>query len=80
MPSLAARPVYHKGLAMSKANSKKRMTLSDHLALRAKAAEESQVRKEAHSRTIQNLKALDAITMCTCPACVRLRQARTESP
>lgn len=63
---------------MTQTNGKKRMTLSDHLALRAKAAEESRAREEERSRTVQNLKALDAVTMCTCPACVRLRQARNE--
>ena len=50
------------------------MTLSEHLALRAKAAEESKAQEEARQHRIQNLKALDAMAMCTCPACVRLRQ------
>jgi len=50
------------------------MTLSEHLALRAKAAEESKAKEEARQRTIQHFKELDSQTLCNCPACVRRRQ------
>jgi len=59
---------------MAQRAGKKRMTLSEHLALRAKAVEDSKAQEEARRHRIQNLKALDAMAMCTCPACVRLRQ------
>lgn len=59
---------------MAQRTGKKRMTLSQHLALRAKAAEEQHAREEARMNRMQNLKALDSMAQCTCPACVRLRQ------
>ena len=59
--------------------TKKRMTLSEHLALRAQAAEESRAKEEARAHTIQRLKELDAQVQCTCPACVRLRQMQGKS-
>jgi hypothetical protein len=59
---------------MAQRAGKKRMTLSEHLALRAKAVEDSKAQEEARQHRIQNLKALDAMAMCTCPACVRRRQ------
>ena len=59
---------------MARQTGKKRMTLSEHLALRARAAEESRGREEARMHSIQRLKELDAQVLCTCPACVRLRQ------
>ena len=59
---------------MTRRNGKKRMTLSEHLALRAQAAEEEKAREEERTRHIQSLKELDKQTMCTCPACTRLRR------
>ena len=61
---------------MARAGGKKRMTLSEHLALRAQAAEEERATEEARMHSIENLKRLDAQVMCTCPACVKLRQMR----
>ena len=58
---------------------KKRMTLSEHLALRVQATEEAKAREEARAHTIQRLRELDAQVQCMCPACVRLRQMRKES-
>ena len=57
---------------------KKRMTLSEHLALRAQAAEEAEAREQARLHSIQNLRDLDARVLCTCPACVRLRQMQAK--
>lgn len=57
---------------------KKRMTLSEHLALRAQAAEEAEAREQARLHSIQNLRELDARVLCTCPACVRMRQMRAK--
>lgn len=59
---------------MARTHGKKRMTLSEHLALRAQAAEESRVREEARLHTIEALRELDKQVLCTCPACVKLRQ------
>lgn len=59
---------------MARQTNGKRMTLSEHLALRAKAAEESEARETARLHTIQALRELDAQTLCNCPACVRRRQ------
>lgn len=59
---------------MARQQGKKRMTLSEHLAQRAQAAEESRAREEARLHTIQSLRELDAQVLCTCPACVRRRQ------
>lgn len=59
---------------MARGTGKKRMTLSEHLALRAQAAEEAKAREEERFRHIQSLKELDKQAMCTCPACVKLRQ------
>lgn len=58
---------------------KKRMTLSEHLALKAQAAEEAQAREEARAQTVRRLKELDAQVQCMCPACVRMRQMREET-
>ena len=63
---------------MANRNGKKKMTLSEHLALRAKAAEESHAREEARIRTLQSLKELDAQAICTCPACIKLRNVQSE--
>ena len=59
--------------------TKKHMTLSEHLALRAQAAEESRAKEAARLHTLQRLKELDAQVQCTCPACVRLRQMQEKS-
>ncbi len=58
---------------MARQTHKKRMTLSEHLALRARAAEESRAAEEVRQQSIRALKELDARVVCTCPACVRLR-------
>ena len=58
---------------------KKRMTLSEHLALRAQAAKESQAREEARAQSIRALRELDSQVMCNCPDCVRLRQMNGRS-
>ncbi|MEE1158118.1 MAG: hypothetical protein UHS51_01730 [Atopobiaceae bacterium] len=58
---------------MANHTGKKKMTLSEHLALRAKAAEESNARNEARLHRVHRLKELDSMVVCTCPACVRLR-------
>ncbi len=52
------------------------MTLSEHIAQRQKAIEESRARDEARRHTIQSLRELDAQALCSCPACVRLRQMK----
>ncbi|MDO4404423.1 MAG: hypothetical protein Q4C09_05230 [Atopobiaceae bacterium] len=64
---------------MKRQKSKKRMTLSEHLALRAQAAEESKAREEARLNSIRSLRELDAQVTCTCPACVKARQMRSKS-
>lgn len=61
---------------MARTTGKKRMTLSEHLALRAQEAEEAREREQARVHSIQNLKELDARVLCTCPACVRMRQMK----
>lgn len=60
---------------MARKADKKRVTLSEHLALRARAAEQAQAQQEARLHSIQALRELDARVTCTCPACVKLRQA-----
>lgn len=64
---------------MARKDGKRRMTLSEHLALRAQAAEEAKAQEEARLHSIQNLRKLDAQVVCTCPACVRLRQMSRKS-
>ena len=59
---------------MARQSGRKRMTLSEHLALRAQAAEESRTREEARLHSIQTLRELDSQVLCTCPACVKLRK------
>ena len=59
---------------MTRRTGKRRMTLSEHLALRAQAAEEARAREEERTAHIQSLKELDKQAMCTCPACMRLRK------
>ena len=61
---------------MARPSAKRRMTLSEHLALRKQAADRSRAREEARMQSIQNLKELDARVLCTCPACVRMRRMR----
>ena len=56
---------------MANRTGKKRMTLSEHLALRAKVAEESKARDVERYRSVQALKELDKQVLCTCPACLR---------
>ena len=63
---------------MARQTGRKRMTLSEHLAMRAQAAEETRAREEARAHTIQNLRELDKQVMCTCPACVKLRAMARE--
>lgn len=58
---------------------RKRMTLSEHLAQRARAAEESRANEEARLHTMRRLMELDKQVQCTCPACVRRRQMQGES-
>jgi hypothetical protein len=65
---------------MARQTDRKRMTLSEHLALRAQAAEEEKAREEVRLHTIQSLKELDAQVLCTCPACVKLRKMRENRP
>jgi hypothetical protein len=64
---------------MARKTDKKRMTLSEHLAQRAQAAEDAKRQEEARLHTLQRLKELDAQVTCNCPACVRLRQMGGES-
>ena len=64
---------------MARKNTGKRMTPSEHLALRAQAAEESRAKEAARLHTIQRMKELDAQVQCTCPACVRLRQMQEQA-
>ena len=64
---------------MARQTGKKRMTLSEHLALRAQAAEEEKARDEARMQRIRALRELDAQVVCNCPACVRLRMAAKRS-
>ena len=60
---------------MARRTDRKKMTLSEHLALRARAAEEAKAHEEARIRTLDAFKRLDAEVMCTCPACMeRLRK------
>jgi hypothetical protein len=61
---------------MAKRDGKKRMTLSEHLALRAQQAEEAKAQEEARLHSIKRLRELDAQVTCNCPACVKLRQMR----
>ena len=61
---------------MARRAGKKKMTLSEHLALRAQAAEESRAQEEARQQTIRHFRELDAQALCTCPACVKMRQMR----
>ncbi len=63
---------------MARKTEKKRLTLSEHLALRAQAAEEEKEREELRLHTMKALRELDSQAMCTCPACVRLRAMRAE--
>ena len=58
---------------MARRAGKKKLTLSEHLALRAQAAEEAKEREETRQRTIDALRILDAEVLCTCPACQRRR-------
>lgn len=60
---------------MARKGERKHMTLSEHLALRAQAVEQTKARQEARANTIRALRELDAQALCTCPACVRLRKA-----
>lgn len=62
------------GRRMARKADKKHLTLSEHLALRAQAAQDAQHREEARMHTAQRLRELDAQVTCNCPACVRLRQ------
>lgn len=64
---------------MARQSARKHMTLSEHLALKAQAAEEARAQEEARRQTLRHFKELDAQVLCTCPACVRLRQLKRES-
>lgn len=54
-------------------NKRKKMTLSEHLAMRERAAKESEAREEARRSSIRNLRMLDKAIMCDCPACRKRR-------
>ena len=64
---------------MARKTTKKHMTLSEYLAMRAQAAEESRAKEEARAHTARRLRELNAQVQCTCPACVRLRQMQDGS-
>lgn len=51
----------------------KKMTLSEHLAMRERAAKESRAREEAQQHSIKTLRMLDKEVMCNCPACRKRR-------
>ncbi|MBQ9057916.1 MAG: hypothetical protein IJ125_01900 [Atopobiaceae bacterium] len=63
------------GAFMARRSDKKRMTLSEHRALRAQAAEETKQCEDEHTRHNQSLKELRLVT-CTCPTCMKLRAQR----
>lgn len=64
---------------MARGKGRKKMTLSEHIALRAKQAEEFKAREEERQRTIDTFKKLDARALCNCPACVRRRSLHPKS-
>ena len=64
---------------MARKNGKKRLTLSEHLALHAQLAERDRAREEARASALQALRELDTQVRCTCPACVRLRQMQEKN-
>ena len=59
---------------MARRKEGKKLTLSEHLALRARAMEQSKAREEARLHSMEALRKLDREALCTCPACVRRRQ------
>lgn len=54
---------------MARKGSGRKMTLSEHLALRARAAEEEAARAETRMHSIEALRKLDSQVLCDCPAC-----------
>ena len=58
---------------MARKRDGRKKTLSEHLAARARAAEESKAREEARAQSIAALRKLDAEVLCDCPACRRRR-------
>lgn len=65
--------IVYGGLGVVRQTGKKRMTLSEHLALRARVAEEAKA-QEVRMQSIRALRELNAQVVCNCPACVRRRQ------
>ena len=59
---------------MARQAARKKMTLSEALALRKQAAEEEQAREEERAHRLQTIESLKAMDGCTCPACMRLRE------
>lgn len=60
---------------MARQAPRKKMTLSEALALRKQAAAEAQAREDERERRLQTIESLKAMEGCTCPACMRLREA-----
>ena len=55
---------------------KKRLTLSQVLAQRAQEAQEAEARDQERLRRLSFLEDLRSQPGCTCPDCLRLRQAQ----
>lgn len=60
---------------MARKRGGKRLTLSEHLALRKQAAEASKAREQERQRTIDAFKKLDSQVLCNCPACLKRRSS-----
>ena len=68
------------GSETQRRKAKKRLTLSEHLALREKASKEAESQADARLYSAEDLRRLDALAVCNCPACVERRQASMRRP
>jgi hypothetical protein len=66
------------GPTIARRSGKRHPTLSAYLALRAQETEDGQVRHEVRPFSSEDIKRLDSLATCDCPACVRMRQAMGE--
>lgn len=63
---------------MRSRKTKKRLTLSEHLAIRANANKEAKPQQDVPRYSLEDLKRLDALAVCNCPTCVERRRANTQ--
>jgi hypothetical protein len=71
-----ATPRVPGGPTIVRYSGKRHPTLSEYLAQRDREAEDGRAGHQARPFSSEDIKRLDALATCDCPACVRMRKAK----